>query len=185
VNTRIKLTLAVAAATATAVGGTAAFAGGGSKPVRAWLTGYEEVPAVSTAANGRFEATVTPTADGLAYKLSYSGLEGDVTQAHIHFGQRGVAGAISAFFCSNLPSPPPGTQACPPSPGTVSGTIKAADVIGPTAQGIAPGELPELLRALRAGVTYANVHSTKFPAGEIRAQLHPRRGFGKGDGRGR
>ena len=125
---------------------------------------------------------MTPTRDGLAYKLSYSGLEGDVTQSHIHFGQRGVAGAISAFFCSNEPNPPAGTQACPPSPATITGTIKAADVIGPTAQGIAPGELGELLKAIRAGATYANVHSTKFPGGEIRAQLRAGRHFG--DARG-
>jgi hypothetical protein len=176
----MKLALGVAVAAALAVGGTAAFAGGGNKPLRAWLNGYQEVPAVSTAANGRFEATVTPTRDGLAYKLSYAGLEGDVTQAHIHFGQRGVAGAISAFFCSNLPNPPAGTQACPPSPATVTGTIKASDVIGPTAQGIAPGELDELLRAIKAGAAYANVHSTKFPSGEIRAQL--RAGWHLGNG---
>lgn len=182
-NTRIKLALAVGVAGAMAVGGTAAFAGGGSKPLRAWLTGYEEAPAVSTAASGRFEASLTPTADGLAYRLSYSGLEGDVTQAHIHFGQRGVAGGISAWFCGNVPSTPAGTQACPPAPATVTGTIKAADVVGPTGQGIAPGELGELLRALRAGLTYANVHSTKFPSGEIRAQL--KAGGHRGGGRGR
>ncbi len=188
-NVRMKLALAVAAVGALAVGGTAAFAGGGDRSARGWLTGYEEVPAVSTAAGGKFEATVTPARDGFAYKLSYAGLEGDVTQAHIHFGQRGVAGGISAFFCSNLtsPAPPAGTQACPPSPATVTGTIKAGDIIGPTAQGIAPGELDELLRAIRAGATYANVHSTKWPAGEIRAQLRPGRfhiGGGRSRGRG-
>jgi hypothetical protein len=143
------------------------------------------VPAVSTAASGKFEATLTPTRDGLAYTLSYSGLEGDVTQAHIHFGQRGVAGAISAFLCSNLPNPPAGTQACPPSPATVTGTIKAADVIGPAAQGIAPGEVGELLRAIRVGAAYANVHSSKFPSGEIRAQLRAGWHLGAGRGSGR
>jgi len=181
---RVKLALAVAAAGAVAVGGTAAFAGGGGKPARGALSGYQEVPVVSSPASGRFEATVTPTNDGLAYRLSYSGLEGDVTQAHIHFGQRGVNGAISAYFCSNLAGPPAGTQACPPSPATVTGTIKAADIIGPAAQGIAPGELGELLAAIRVGATYANVHSTKFPGGEIRAQLHRGRHLGEGGGRG-
>jgi hypothetical protein len=57
------------------------------------------------------------------------------------------------------PPTPPGTQACP-SP---SGTITAADVVGPTAQGVAPGEFDELVRAIRAGAAYANVHSTLFP----------------------
>jgi hypothetical protein len=54
---------------------------------------------------------------------------------------------------------------------TVAGTVRAADVVGPTAQGIEPGEFAELVAAVRAGVTYVNVHSTKYPGGEIRAQL--------------
>jgi len=51
-----------------------------------------------------------------------------------------------------------------------------ANVIGPEAQGIAPGEFTELLAAIRARKTYANVHSSKFLNGEIRAQLGDRRG---------
>ena len=47
-------------------------------------------------------------------------------------------------------------------------------MVGPTGQGIAPGEYAELLRAIRAGATYANVHTSKYPAGEIRAQLDGR-----------
>jgi hypothetical protein len=53
----------------------------------------------------------------------------------------------------------------------VSGTVVAADVIGPAGQGIAPGEFAELLRAIRKGVTYVNVHSATQPGGEIRAQM--------------
>jgi len=56
--------------------------------------------------------------------------------------------------------------------GLVTGTITPADVIGPTAQGIAPGEWNELVAAIRAGVAYANVHSTTQPAGEIRGQIN-------------
>ena len=169
-TTRIKLAFAVAVAGALVVAGTAAVAGGG-KQLKGALDGYEEVPAVSTAAGGTFRAAVAPSGDGLSYRLEYSGLEGDVTQAHIHFGQRGVNGAVSVFLCSNLGNGPAGTQPCPAPPATVEGTITADDVIGPAAQGIAPGELDELMRAIRAGVTYANVHSSKFPGGEIRSQL--------------
>ncbi len=38
-------------------------------------------------------------------------------------------------------------------------------------QGIAAGHFAELIRALRDGVAYANVHSTKFPGGETRGQI--------------
>lgn len=175
--TPIRLALAVAVAGALVVAGTAAIAGGG-KQFKGVLDGYEEVPAVSTAAGGSFQARIAPAGDALTYELSYGALEGDVTQAHIHLGQPGVNGAIGVFFCSNLGNGPAGTQACPPGPATVEGTITAADVIGPAAQGIAPGELDELLRAMRAGVTYANVHSTKFPGGEIRSRLGAGRGGG-------
>ncbi len=180
-NARIKLALGTAVAGALAVAGSVAVAGGGSTPVSGSLDGYEEVPAVSTAANGKFRATVTPSNAGLAYKLTYAGLEGGVTQAHIHFAQAGVNGGISVWLCGTATNPgPAGTPACPTPSGTVEGTIDAADVLGPVGQGIAPGEFNELLRAMRAGVTYANVHSTAFPGGEIRSQLRagPRWGYG-------
>ena len=185
-NTRIKLALAVAVAGATAVGGTAALAGGGGgKQVRGFMTGYQEVPVVSTAASGKFQARVSEAGDAIAYKLSYTGLEGNVTQAHIHFGQRSVNGGISAWLCSNVgpPNTPAGTQACPAPPATIEGTIKAENIVGPSSQGIAAGELGELLRAIRAGVTYANVHSSTFPGGEVRSQL--RGGWGKGGSKGK
>jgi hypothetical protein len=73
---------------------------------------------------------------------------------------------VSAFLCGGGDKPP-----CPPQSGTIVGTIDPADVIGPANQGIAPGEFAELVTAMRAGVTYANVHSSKFPNGEIRGQI--------------
>jgi hypothetical protein len=168
---RLKVVLVVVALVG--VGGvTAAVASGGGERSRfsTDLVGYEEVPAVSTDGGGSFRAVISRTADEIEYELRYSGLQGTVTQAHIHVGQKDVAGGISVFLCSNLGNGPAGTQACPPS-GTVTGTIRPVDVIGPTAQLITAGEFDELLRALRAGVAYANVHSTLVPAGEIRGQL--------------
>ena len=44
-------------------------------------------------------------------------------------------------------------------------------MIGPAAQGIAPAEFAELVRALRAGAAYANVHTTTNTGGEIRGQI--------------
>ena len=87
----------------------------------------------SSAATGTFEAQIVGEKK-IAYKLTYSGLEGTVSQAHIHFGKRAVNGGVSAFLCSNLPDPPAGTPACPAS-GTVAGEIDAADVVGPAIRG--------------------------------------------------
>ena len=145
-----------------------------AKRIREFLTGYEEVPAVSTVAEGEFHARISDDASQIDYELKYSDLEGSVTQAHIHFGQKGVNGGISVWLCGNPSAtitPPAGTPVCPASPATVTGTLDASDVVGPSAQGIAATEFAELIRAIRAGKTYANVHTTKFPGGEIRSQI--------------
>jgi hypothetical protein len=140
------------------------------------MIGYLEAPPISTAAAGTFKATIDDDAQEIHYTLTYSGLEGDVRQSHIHFGQRGVSAGISAWLCETTfnPSPTgPATPDCPQS-GTVNGTIAPSDVIGPASQGIAAGEFGELVDALRAGRAYANVHSSKFPGGEIRGQINDR-----------
>jgi hypothetical protein len=142
----------------------------GGSSFHAFLSGYQEVPPISTAATGTFKARLQ---DGVVrWRLSYRDLQGAVQQAHVHFGQEDVNGGVSAFLCSNLAGAPAGVQACPASPATITGTIAAGNVVGPTEQGIEPGELDELLAAMRAGVTYANVHSDTFPNGEIRGQIH-------------
>jgi len=140
--------------------------------LREQLTGYQETPlALSTTGSGAVRLRIGPSAGTISYALSYAGLEAPVTQAHIHFGARAQTGGISAFLCSNLGNGPVGTQACPAAPGMVTGTIGPADVIGPAGQGIEPGQFDELVAAIRAGATYVNVHSVKYPVGEIRAQL--------------
>jgi len=139
--------------------------------VRTHLTGYQEVPAISTDAGGKFKAKLHTSSQEIRFELSYADLTGAVQQAHIHLGQRGVNGGISAFLCTNLGNGPAGTQACPPAPAKITGTIRPADVVGPTGQGIDPMEFDELVRAIQAGVAYANVHSATYPNGEIRGQL--------------
>jgi hypothetical protein len=143
--------------------------------IRARLRGFEETPAVSSTASGEFHGKISKDETSVEYQLSYENLEADVRQAHIHFGQGGVAGGISVFLCQTATNPDPTGNApiCPQS-GDVTGTFTAANVIGPAGQGIAAGEFAELLRAIRKGVTYANVHTVKFPSGEIRGQIKHR-----------
>lgn len=138
---------------------------------RALLRGTEEVPAISTQGSGHFHGELSFDGEEMDFTLSYDDLEGDVAQAHIHFGQRGVNGGISIFLCTNLGNGPAGTQECPPSPATITGTVSADDVIGPAGQGITAGEWEEVKRAIRRGDAYVNVHSNLFPGGEIRGQV--------------
>ena len=139
--------------------------------VRTRLSGYMEVPAISTTAHGRFHAEIT-TGNKIKYQLRYADVEGvSITQAHIHFGQKDVNGGVSVFLCTNLGNGPAGTPACPAS-GLVEGTLTADDVVaGAVDQGIAAGEFGELRRAIRNGVAYVNIHSETWPGGEARGQL--------------
>ena len=140
--------------------------------VTASLTGYEETPGtISTPANGSFTATIDEAADPptIHYTLTISPLTGSVLFAHVHFGARGTSGGVAAFLCGGGSKT---TTPCPQAGGTVTGTITPADVIGPAGQGIAPGEWAELVAAIRAGVAYANVHSSTWPGGEIRGQIN-------------
>jgi hypothetical protein len=149
------------------------------KLIKELLTGYEEVPSVSTGASGQFTARIRQHESQIEWELSYSELEGTIQQAHIHLGNVGVNGGITVFLCTNLGNGPAGIQPCPAPPATISGTILAADVspaipatLAARTQGLNTGEIEELISAMRAGATYVNVHSTAWPGGEIRSQIN-------------
>jgi len=135
------------------------------------LTGFQETPAISTPGHGTFKASLSDDESTVTFELTYADLKGvdsggAPTMAHVHLGQRGVAGGVAVFLCGGG-----GRPACPPQPATVTGTFTAADVVGPTAQGIDAGGLADLIQAARAGFTYANVHTARFPTGEIRGHI--------------
>lgn len=145
------------------------------------LSGFKEVPAaIFSPGSGTLYLKLDKQAGTLEYTLSYSGLTSPATQAHIHFGKKHVAGGIMAFFCSNLGNAPAGTPACPPNDATVSGTINANGIVGPQQQNVAPGDFDALVAALFSKTSYANVHTTNFPAGEIRGEI--RKDQKEGDG---
>jgi CHRD domain len=170
----VALLIAVGAAGVLMVASIAGASSGKNNVTADVMIGYHEAPSISTAASGSFEATIDDDAQTIEYTLSYSGLEGDVRQAHIHFAQRGISGGISAWLCETTVNPSPTGPATPDcvQSGTVTGVIRPADVIGPSGQGIAANEFNELVAALRAGFAYANVHSSKFTGGEIRGQIN-------------
>jgi hypothetical protein len=135
------------------------------------LDGFHEVPSVSTTGQGTFKAFIDRKARTVSYELSYTDLEGDVLQSHIHFGRPDTNGGIAVFLCTNLGNAP-GVPPCPgPRSGVVTGMFEADDVIGPIGQGIAAGEFDELLDAIDAGATYVNIHTALFPGGELRGNL--------------
>ncbi len=175
-----KLTLLVTIVLAvmlTVVGGAAIAKGGKEHRAHAHLNGYQEVPlTLSTSGKGKLWITkIDASAKTLDYKLQIRTLEGSLTppptnpgavgQAHLHFGKRGLAGGVIAFLCGGG-----GKPACATT-GTITGTIAAANILGPAGQGIEAGNFDEFLAALKHGAVYANVHTTLYPAGEIRGQV--------------
>ena len=146
-----------------------AVAGSNTRNFRARLDSYHETAqSLSTTGTGTFRARLNHAGDQLTYELEYSGLEGGNTLfAHVHLGQMGTSGGVMFFLCGGG-----GQAACPNVEGTVTGTVTAANIIGPSGQGVAPGEFQEAIEAMREGAAYANVHTVTYPSGEVRGQIN-------------
>ena len=136
---------------------------------RAHLRGPNEVPLTLTGGRGELQLTVNEDESSVHFVLTYQGFLTHVMFAHIHVGQPNVNGGVTVFFCGGG-----GRPACPDQ-GTVEGDFTAANVIGLPSQQLDPNDLAKLLRAIRAGKTYANVHTMTSPGGEIRGQIVPGR----------
>lgn len=178
---RLIYAVAVATVMALAVGTTAASDDKsdrrGPTHFRLSLDGFQENPSISTTGRGQLELRIDDEAQTIDFELTYADLEGTlvangiVTASHIHLGARHTNGGVVAFLCGGG-----GRPACPSPEGTVTGTIRATDISN-VAQGLNPGEattFEEFVRAMRAGYTYANVHTTRWPGGEIRGQINDR-----------
>ena len=139
----------------------------GAQQFTAHLTGYNETPSLNSPAHGDF--TLTVGAGELKWSLTYADFVSQPTIAHVHIGQPGVAGGVAFWLCGGG-----GKAACPSSasgPVTISGVVHSADIVGPTTQGFAVGDLNAVVRAIQAGFAYANIHTGTFGNGEIRGQL--------------
>jgi CHRD domain-containing protein len=135
--------------------------------LRARLRGLNEVPPTASRATADFRATLNAAETQIDFTLTFSGLTANLAASHIHFGPTKVNGGVMVFFCGGG-----GQAACPAATsGTITGTITAANVVGPAAQGIAAGDFADVVRAIRTGNSYANMHNATFPTGEIRGKV--------------
>jgi CHRD domain-containing protein len=150
------------------------------------LTGFQEVPVVITTGEGQLRLVIDESARTIDYTLTYSGLQADITQSHIHVAQKSVNGAIVLWLCKTAGTQPSDaavaalTPFCPGArSGTVNGTLRDANALastGPNApQQIAGGSLDDVLIAIEQGKAYGNVHTTVSPGGEIRGQINAKK----------
>ena len=123
------------------------------------LMGGNETPPNASAGSGVGAFTFDTVAQDITYSLSYSALSSTAVMAHIHFGAVGVSGPIILPFSPS----PTGTS------GTLSGILTTANLINQTTSGIVT--FTDIYNAALSGNLYANLHTTNFPAGEIRGQL--------------
>jgi hypothetical protein len=149
--------------------------------MRASLSGFNEVPPKATLASGTFKAKAS--GGKIVFTLTYSGLTTPAFMAHYHFAQPGVNGGIFIWLCAK-----PGTtgapitlnRTCPDgttAPATVTGTITAADIVPlltpPGDQDVNASDMATALKIIERGDAYVNVHTSRFPGGEIRGQVSP------------
>jgi CHRD domain len=110
---------------------------------KADMKGATEVPPTNSPANGNAMVTLDTAGKTLAWKITYSGLTGDATAAHFHG---------------------------PAAPGANAGPV--VDISGKIAEGSATLTDQQMVD-LQAGKWYLNIHTAKFPNGEIRGQVEP------------
>lgn len=132
----------------------------------AQLSGLHQVPPVLSPGSGSFRAQLAADGQSLQYELTYANLTTPASAAHIHFGHRFDNGGIIAFLCGGGDAP-----ACPGEGGTISGTIGPEDILAIPDQGLSAGDFASVIRLMRAGLVYVNVHTPTFPDGEIRGQV--------------
>jgi opacity protein-like surface antigen len=136
----------------------------------AHLTAAQEVQTPPVVSNARGTGVFTITDNDTKIHFRLSGRNFDPThrilQAHIHLAPKGMNGSIVLFLF------PLNAAGVNPEGFSVSGTLTAADVVPAPAGSPAPTPtFAEIVAAMRAGNTYANIHTLQFKAGEIRGQI--------------
>jgi len=176
---RLCMSVALAAITVLLLGNSSTNAKSDNEPsISAHMVGLSEVPPTASKGVADFNATISSDVSTITYTLQWSGLTTLPLFSHIHFGPTKVNGGVMVYLCGGG-GKPACTQA---TSGMASGTITAADIVGPAAQGIpaAPnGDFADVIRAIRTRNAYANLHTTMFQGGEVRGTVEAPRGHGE------
>lgn len=126
---------------------------------KAKLTPKEEVKKPTSKASGKAEFKLSKDGKELSYKLQVKNLV-DGNAAHIHMGAKGADGPpLVGLFSGEKKGKFTGVLS--------EGTISEKDLMGD----LKGKPLDELLKLMKAGTTYVNVHTNGNPDGEIRGQI--------------
>jgi hypothetical protein len=125
------------------------------------LFGDMEVPPIETNATGWAEFKPILTENTLTYTLNVTDID-NITAAHIHIGKYNQNGPIVVtLFRPDIPTPK-----------MVSGLLSEGDITPDNLEGpLADKQISDLLDAMQSMELYVNVHTTKYPDGEIRGLI--------------
>jgi CHRD domain len=139
-------------------------AGAQGNKFEAKLSGKNQAPVVDTSAHGVATFALGKDGKSLSYRLSVTGIR-NVSMAHIHMGPAGQEGPVVAWL---YPSKPPAVVKKGKFTGLLAhGTLTAANLVGP----LEGKTISDLVDQIKDGKAYVNVHTEKYPAGEIRGQI--------------
>jgi CHRD domain-containing protein len=113
------------------------------------LNGAQQVPPVQTGATGTADLTYDPGTRMLTWNVTYSGLSGPATMAHVHGPAAQGKNGPPVIWLSEKGA-------------AVGNPIKGEATL-----------TPEQAQQMMAGDWYINVHTQANPGGEIRGQVMP------------
>ena len=128
------------------------------------LNAGEETPSFLTGAVGTVDVSVDQKNEELTVSLSIFNLPAGTTAGHIHIAPRGIAGPVVI----NFPIPTGRTDDL-----RLEFRVGARDFVARPEIGI--NTMQDAIQAILLGNSYANIHTTAHPAGEIRGQLVPKK----------
>jgi hypothetical protein len=129
----------------------------------ATLGGGDETPILLSGAAGTAEVAIDVAAKEFAVTLRIFNIPTTTTAGHIHVGSKGIAGPVVIDF-----------PAIAGRLGDFVTTFRVGEAAFRANPAIGINTVDDVIQAVANGNAYVNIHTTTFPAGEIRGQLVPK-----------
>ncbi|MEO1596366.1 MAG: CHRD domain-containing protein [Pseudomonadota bacterium] len=139
------------------------------------LTAAEEVQNPAVESDGLSNAIITfgPRYRKAEVRVTFGNLEGEVTRLHLHCAPAGENGPIAIGLVDLVAVSQDNSESVTLDANTIIGTVRNRQFPDAAANACGIRNLRDLARAINIGFIYWNLHTTAFPAGELRGQVAP------------